>query len=109
MRLIDADKINPTDVFMGATDFAQDCRDAVERLIAMQPTIKLEDLIPTAHLKRGNPEEGKENHIYCSSCGSCLCIIFTDNIDVEKAIEHTYATDKNCSKCGARLEKPQEI
>ena len=38
-RLIDADKVNPSDVFVGISDFAADCRNAVVKLLAAQPTI----------------------------------------------------------------------
>ena len=38
-RLIDADKVNPSDVFVGISDFAADCRNAVVELLAAQPTI----------------------------------------------------------------------
>lgn len=37
-RLIDADKVNPSDVFVGISDFAADCRNAVVKLLAAQPT-----------------------------------------------------------------------
>ena len=39
-RLIDADKVNPSDVFVGISDFAADCRNAVVKLLAAQPTIE---------------------------------------------------------------------
>ena len=39
MGLIDADKVNPSDVFVGISDFATDCRNAVVKLLAAQPTI----------------------------------------------------------------------
>lgn len=38
-KLIDANIVNPEDVFAGSSDFAKDCRDGVERLLAAQPTI----------------------------------------------------------------------
>lgn len=39
MRLIDADKINFNEVFMGQSDFARDTREATTRLINIQPAI----------------------------------------------------------------------
>ena len=39
-RLIDADKVNPSDVFVGISVFAADCRNAVVELLAAQPTIE---------------------------------------------------------------------
>lgn len=38
MRLIDADKINFNEVFVGASEFAQDTRNAAQMLINRQPT-----------------------------------------------------------------------
>lgn len=38
MRLIDADKINPSDVIGGNNDFASDIRKAMQDLIDSQPT-----------------------------------------------------------------------
>lgn len=39
MRLIDADKIDPSDVFIGASEFAIDIRVGVRDLIDLQPTV----------------------------------------------------------------------
>lgn len=38
MRLIDADKINPSDVIDGNNEFADDIRKAIQDLIDIQPT-----------------------------------------------------------------------
>ena len=38
MRLIDADKIDFNEVFVGASEFAQDTRNAAQMLIDKQPT-----------------------------------------------------------------------
>ena len=38
MRLIDADKIDFEKVFIGASDFAKDTREAAQKLIDNQPT-----------------------------------------------------------------------
>lgn len=38
MRLIDADKINFEEAFVGVSDFAKDIRSAAEELIKRQPT-----------------------------------------------------------------------
>lgn len=38
MRLIDADKINFNEVFVGASEFAQDTRNVAQMLINRQPT-----------------------------------------------------------------------
>lgn len=39
MRLIDADKVDFSDVFVGASDFAMETREAAKSLIDMQPSI----------------------------------------------------------------------
>lgn len=52
-RLIDADKIDFNEVFVGASEFAQDTRNAAQMLIDNQPTVfdvdkvieKLEDYL----------------------------------------------------------------
>lgn len=38
MRLIDADKVDFNEVFIGNSDFARDTREAAKSLIDMQPT-----------------------------------------------------------------------
>lgn len=38
MRLIDADKVDFNEVFVGASDFARETREAAKSLIDMQPT-----------------------------------------------------------------------
>ena len=38
MRLIDADKIDFGKVFIGASDFAKDTREAAQKLVDEQPT-----------------------------------------------------------------------
>ena len=44
MRLVNANKIDPAEVFGGQNDFAHDCRNAVADLLARQPIIDPEDL-----------------------------------------------------------------
>ena len=44
-RLIDADKVNPSEVFYGISDFAQDCRNAVIELLNAQPTVDAEPVV----------------------------------------------------------------
>ena len=39
MRLIDADKIDFGEVFIGASDFAKDTRNTAQKLIDSQPTV----------------------------------------------------------------------
>ena len=45
MRLIDADKVDFSDVFVGASDFARETREAAKSLIDMQPSIEPAQLI----------------------------------------------------------------
>lgn len=45
MRLIDADKVDFSDVFVGASDFAMETREAAKSLIDMQPSIEPAQLI----------------------------------------------------------------
>ena len=47
MRLIDADKMDFSEVFIGKSDFAKDTRDAAARLIDMQPVIEPAQLLLT--------------------------------------------------------------
>ena len=45
MRLIDADKIDFGKVFIGASDFAKDTREAAQKLIDEQPTAYYADKV----------------------------------------------------------------
>lgn len=88
MRLINADEIDVREVIGGASDFAQDIRDAVQRMIDRQPTI---EAAPVVHgswvefdsehsvwacsqcqepyiLMYGTPEDNKYN--FCPNCGA---------------------------------------
>lgn len=59
MRLIDADKVDFNEVFMGISDFAKDIREAAQSLIDNQPDI--ERWIP---VEERTPEKPKENPLY---------------------------------------------
>lgn len=39
MRLIDADKVDFNEIFVGTSDFARETREAAKSLIDMQPTV----------------------------------------------------------------------
>ena len=54
-RLIDADKVNPSEVFYGISDFAQDCRNAVIELLNTQSTVDAEPVVRCRECKH-NPE-----------------------------------------------------
>lgn len=60
MRLIDADKIDFGEVFIGASDFAKDTRNTAQELIDSQPTIN--EWIPCSERL---PEDIDENLIEC--------------------------------------------
>lgn len=89
MRLIDADKVNPSEVFCGMSDFAQDCRNAVIELLSAQPTV---DAVPVVRCK--------DCKHYVSIYGHRFCDVFCD------AEEEPYETNPNdfCSY-GERLEQ----
>lgn len=74
-RLIDADKVNPSDVFVGISDFAADCRNAVVELLAAQPTID------PIHAAGG---------CYCRECRNLYKIINSFNGHVSYKCTHTY-------------------
>lgn len=59
MRLIDADKVDFNEVFMGISDFAKNIREAAQSLIDNQPDI--ERWIP---VEERTPEKPKENPLY---------------------------------------------
>lgn len=68
MRLIDADKIDFNEVFVGASDFARDTREAAQSLIDAQPTI---EAVPTVHGEWIFKNDGayRKRRAYCSVCG----------------------------------------
>lgn len=71
MRLIDADIVNPEDVFLGSSDFARDCRCGVERLLYAQPTVAPETLPIVKELRkqleqaRRDCAVAEKNHAEC--------------------------------------------
>lgn len=60
MRLIDADKINPSDVIGGNNDFASDIRKAMQDLIDIQPTACENGWIPCSEAL---PDTGNYGYI----------------------------------------------
>lgn len=87
MRLIDADKINPRDVFAGASMLAVDVRNAVGELIKNQPTV---DAVEVVH---GHWDEMAD----CSVCG--MPAPTDDRIDYINICELNY-----CPYCGAKMD-----
>ena len=54
-RLIDADKIDFNEVFVGASEFAQDTRNAAQMLIDNQPTVfDVDKVIEQIEYRRAN-------------------------------------------------------
>lgn len=61
MRLIDADKIDFAKVFIGASDFAKDTREAAQNLIDSQPTAyDLDDVVEKLQTELSFANEEKE-------------------------------------------------
>lgn len=63
MRLIDADKIDFGKVFIGASDFAKDTREAAQKLIDEQPTAYDVDKV-VDRLTKLNKHEKKKSTEY---------------------------------------------
>ena len=89
MRLIDADKIDFKEVFIGASEFAKDLKETAQSLIDRQPTV---EAVPVVH--------GEWRHIggdewCCSECGNV--------ISTEGSWEKP--TSNFCSDCGADMRK----
>ncbi len=65
MRLIDADKIDFEKVFIGASDFAKDTREAAQKLIDEQPTAydvdKVVDIVKSGGIAEEKKDEWKEH------------------------------------------------
>ena len=83
MRLIDAEKIDFSEVFEGQSDFAKDIREAAQGLINKQPTAFNEEKVIAEMKKRGTR--------VCASaacmedCGNCEHgILMRDLINIVK-------------------------
>lgn len=87
-RLIDADKIDFNEVFVGQSDFAKDTRDAARSLIDAQPTV---EAVPVVHAEWVNEYINRYGHP-CHCCSVCGF--------------HASHQDKNfCPECGADMRK----
>ena len=66
MRLIDADKIDFNEVFIGASEFAKDLKEAAQMLIDNQPTV---EAVPVVRCKKcehwGTGGAGETKHVKC--------------------------------------------
>lgn len=124
MRLIDADKIDFSTVFKGASDFAQDTRNAAQTLIEAQPTVDIKKQIYAdleAHKKLiedgfggeyvvelaqiadilGELEMEYKNKEYKLSNGKTISVYYDEN-DIcqltKECMEILIETQKYCSK-----------
>lgn len=96
MRLIDADKIDFSEVFIGSSDFAKDARMAAQMLIDKQPTIdpvKHGRWIPTCENNSTGPL------VRCSCCGMYINPSATTIELKRQKLEPKY-----CENCGAKME-----
>lgn len=97
MRLIDADNVNPSDVFIGTSDFATDARIAVCELLRNQPTV---DAVPVVHgrwiphavdARKGTMSIDED---VCSVCGKDFL-----------QIRETGCVWNYCPNCGAKMDR----
>lgn len=87
MRLIDADEIDVREVICGASDFAQDIREAVQRIIDRQPTI---EAAPVVHARWELFGDHGMSVVYqCTHCGF-------------RRVESLISA--YCPNCGARMD-----
>ena len=99
MRLINADEIDVREVIGGASDFAQDIRDAVQRMIDRQPTIEATPVVHGSCVECdwiGADEHGEcvrypKEAVGCSVChtASRKKLLWKDNF---------------CPSCGAKMD-----
>lgn len=75
MRLINADEIDVREVIGGASDFAQDIRDAVQRMIDRQPTIEAAPVVHAKWQEVGTIGVTTYSKGY-SKCTACRAIIW---------------------------------
>lgn len=91
MRLIDADEIDVREVICGASDFALDIREAVQRMIDRQPTI---EAVPVVH---GEWVDDSIESVWvrhkCSVCG------FSKIMENRTVHDWSY-----CPNCGAKMD-----
>ena len=90
MRLIDADKIDFNEAFVGASEFAQDTRNAAQMLINNQSTAfdvdevvrRIKDIKDKEYTACSGPECG-----YCRYLSTCSYEDKAGKLALEKAIE----------------------
>lgn len=99
MRLIDADAIDVREVIIGASDFAKDVREAVQRMVDHHPTV---EAAPVVHGEWLN-FIGDYSTAECSECGECYEISPDDEPKAEffELFKELY---RFCPRCGARMD-----
>lgn len=103
MRLIDADKVDFNEVFVGASDFARETRESAQRLIDMQPTAIQGEVKEAEHCyqriahvrptERHYEEPGEEPYI---KYGCPVCEALGN-------IHQVTPGEKNCPLCSVNL------
>lgn len=89
-RLIDADKIDFNEVFVGASEFAQDTRNAAQMLIDNQPTAFDVDKVVEQIESIKEKEQGActdEQCRFCEYSNDCWDSDMCDKLALDKAIE----------------------
>ena len=89
-RLIDADKIDFNEVFVGTSEFAQDTRNAAQMLINNQPTAFDVDKVVEQIESIKEKEQGActdEQCRFCEYFNDCWDGDMCDKLALDKAIE----------------------
>ena len=89
-RLIDADKIDFNEAFVGASEFAQDTRNAAQMLIDNQPTAfdvekvveQLESIKEKEYVACTDQKCG-----YCKYLSTCSCGDKADKLALDRAVD----------------------
>lgn len=104
MRLIDADKIDFNEVFVGASKFAEDTRQAGKMLIDAQPTAYDVDKV-VEQCENVAEKYADCDEFVCSKCGIHLGEWVKVSIDEDYDDEiHSEYVFKYCPNCGAKIK-----
>ncbi len=98
MRLIDADKVNPEDVFIGASDFVKDCRAAVIELMNKQPTVDAEIK------KNGKWVQYEREAFYGSDPDGNPIFVNKKYFKHDECGRKTVIKERFCPNCGAKMD-----
>lgn len=104
MRLIDADKIDFNEVFVGASKFAEDTRQAGKMLINAQLTAYDVDKV-VEQCENVAEKYADCDEFVCSKCGIHLEEWVEVSIDEDYDDEiHSEYVFKYCPNCGAKIK-----